>query len=385
MPVLSAYESYTKPWGGGGSLWGGKGQPSLQHTARRRGRMRELGLIGPEPPTPMEQGAVQQARDLQAQRVAQVQEGQAEDREEGERDEQERDLYTGWKEAGATDAQARSAARMGKQAPIKKAEKPEKPKKGPWYGGAGEPRALPTKAAPAATRGLPAPPEGPPMTVTSMAEQFGVLPEDVARAGAGRTPEQTREYFATRGELTDSEEEALLQERADLMMAVLRNPEANEQNMRYAIGKLGEMGVDVPQEALPTRVQDVLWPAKEGPTTEQRVSGFMARYPEMTEEDATRYADLGMKPALPGKKEKTIEEREEEAFRLERAKLRALDVQGQAPLPSRATATPQTPEGPPTGYATTKQGKSNIEAVQKLARAGDKNAQQVLTERNLTW
>lgn len=58
MAVSSAYEAYTRPWGGRGGLWGGKGQPSLQHTARRRQRMRELGLIGPEPPTPMEQAAI---------------------------------------------------------------------------------------------------------------------------------------------------------------------------------------------------------------------------------------------------------------------------------------------------------------------------------------
>lgn len=122
MPISAAYESYTRPWGGG-SLWGGKGQPSLQHTARRRQRMRELGLIGPEI-TPTERMSVQEAQELQAGRVAQIRGQQAEEREMGEQAEQETDLYTGWKEAGATDAQARSAARMGKQAPIKKDEGP---------------------------------------------------------------------------------------------------------------------------------------------------------------------------------------------------------------------------------------------------------------------
>lgn len=65
MPVSAAYQAFTRPWGGGGQ-WGGRGQPSLQHTARRRQRMRELGLIGPEPPTPLEKLGAQQ--DLQAQR-----------------------------------------------------------------------------------------------------------------------------------------------------------------------------------------------------------------------------------------------------------------------------------------------------------------------------
>ena len=120
MPILSAYKAYTRPWGRPAG-----GQPSLEYTARRRQRMREMGLMEPEgPPTPMERMSVQQARDTQAERVAEIQAGKAEEREAGEQMQARSDTEAAWRERypGMSDEQIRAQAAGGKAPPPPKEE-----------------------------------------------------------------------------------------------------------------------------------------------------------------------------------------------------------------------------------------------------------------------
>ena len=55
MAGLSAYQAMIRPQQGYARP---QGKPSLQYMARRRDQMRKMGLLGPEPPTPLEQAAI---------------------------------------------------------------------------------------------------------------------------------------------------------------------------------------------------------------------------------------------------------------------------------------------------------------------------------------